>query len=126
VTNGKVVYDSSDIFGKVWYTVEGFKRVVVGYSNTDARGAVFGGAVVGWLLESAQGEGVNDLLESLQKSTRTASPDLPQEISPADGADGVRFGGGSRSVAVVLVVAVSILVFWLVYRTLNRVRMRRT
>ena len=122
VTDGTIMYDSSDLFGATRYTVEGFKREVLGYVHSDARGAVFGGAAAWWLRVSAVSEGQSLFAERF----RNASPHSPPGQPPEVGTPGEPEPGDmNRMTAIVVLVAASLLVTWLVYRSLHRRMLRR-
>ena len=125
MTDGQIVYDSSDWFGGTRYTVEGFKREVLRYVHSDAQGAVFGGAAAWWLRASAVYEGQSMLAERFRVATASGPPDQASEAIPAETAIECATADVNRSAAIVSVVAASLLVFWLVYRSLHRRMLRR-
>jgi hypothetical protein len=117
VTDGMIVYDSSDIFGGTRYTVAGFKREVLSYVHSDARGAVFGGAAAWWLRVSAVSEGQSLFAERFRNALPPSPPDQPLEARTAGEPE---TGDVNRTVVIILAVAASVLIFWLVYRSLHR------
>lgn len=95
VINGKIVYGSSGLLGGELYSADGFKRVIIGYSNTNARGAVFGGAAAAWLRESAHRERF--------RYVALISPlEVPPESAHVRGADGPENGDSNRPAVIVL------------------------